>query len=84
MTCHEDCRSGFVAIPEARYEVHSIHSGHILVDHQTFGADSSEVVQQFGSTWIDTDGKSFDLERKLERMANRRIIVDHGDHGPAH
>jgi len=68
-------------LPQLAYKVQASNSRHSLVDDQATAAGNIALGQQFGAVRIEMDQKALDFERKLERIAHGRIIVDDDDNG---
>src|SRR5262245_43668455 len=67
--------------PQLEDKVQAGNSRQSLVDDQAAAARNISFPQQFRAVGIETDAKALDFERKLERIAHGRIIVDDDDNG---
>ena len=50
-----------------------------LIDDETVAVAKSGDGEKFPAAAIGAHGEAFEFERKLQRIANRRIVIDDGD-----
>src|SRR5262249_11742105 len=65
--------------PQFREQLEAGHAWHVLVDNQAGTAGDVGGVEEVGAGRVGADRKSFDLQRELERIADRRVVVDNNN-----
>jgi hypothetical protein len=65
-----------------RHQIEPVHPRHVLIDHQAAAAGGQlGLPEQLARPGIDPHHESFDLERELERVAHRYVIIDDDNQG---
>src|SRR6185437_3803223 len=63
-------------------QIKPAYSGHVLIDDETAAVRRVRCIQQLSPRGIAADRKPLDLERELQGIANRKIIIEHDHHEP--
>lgn len=79
MAGYENGRHENFSVSELGYEIKSVQARHILIDDEAAVLGRFRIVQQFLSGGVDPDGETFDFEGKLERIPNRKVVINDGD-----
>src|SRR5690242_3849257 len=76
---NQNSRRRHVALAQCRNQLHPAHAGHALVNDKTAAVAEIAGGEKFHAATIGAHGKTLEFERKLQRIANGRIVIDNGD-----